>query len=168
MAEAGIKPVDQPLWRLWRSYCKLFPTATIVFTALTTPGAWSWLGSDVVTGLRRNASTQKAHDLLAAIPQAQFDAVSILAESNMKRQEQGFQVLVLFYITVPVTLLLGMGDIAPDILLTLFRKYSQMMVYTTIGFVAASLTYLASLWRSRQMVHVLNLIRAERGVASAD
>lgn len=58
------------------------------------------VGNDLISGLRRNPSTRRAFPLLRDAPGPMFDAVAALATVNLRRQEQGFQVLALFYISV--------------------------------------------------------------------
>ena len=152
------------MWPLWRSYKRLFSTWTIVLSTFATPGAWGWFGNDVVGPFRRNPSTNKAFALLSDTPPEVFNALSALAALNQRRQELGFQMLVLFYVTVPVTLFVSAGEIFPDE----FRRYLAVQGEVTLqlvgGLVLVTLIYLAALWRARQMVHVMDLIRIERGL----
>jgi hypothetical protein len=156
---------EHAVWPLWRRYKALFRTWTILISVFTTPGAWGWLGNDVVSGLRRNPSTHKAFSLLADVSQAQFNALSALATLNQRRQELGFQMLVVFYVTVPVTLFVSAGEIDPAALKAFVAGQGDTLWMLAAASIGATLIYLAALWRSRQMVQVLDLIRIERAVS---
>lgn len=154
--------VEEEVWTFWRTYKKLFRTWLLPLSTWTTPGAWGWLGNDVVSGLRANPSTKKAFVMLQPASASVFDALSALASLNLRRQEQGFQVLVLFYISVPLTIILAVGEFAPEAGLAFMRRQGEAALYLGVVLVGASLVYLAALWRARQMVHVLDLIRIAR------
>lgn len=153
---------EHQVWPLWRAYKRLFRTWMLPISTWTTPGAWGWLGNDVVSGLRANPSTRKAVALLQDVAAPEFDTLSALATLNLRRQEQGFQVLVLFYISVPLTLILAVGEFAPEAGLAFMRQERDVLLQLGVALVGATLFYLAALWRARQMVHVLDLIRIER------
>jgi hypothetical protein len=157
-------PLDHPVWPLWLSFKRHFPTLTLPVSTFTTPGAWGWFGNDVVSGLRRNPSTARAFALVAGASPDLFNALSALATLNQRRQELGFQMLAIFYVTVPVTLFVSAGEIAPDALLAFADSQRRTLIGLTATFILVTLVYLASLWRARQMVQVLDLIRLERGL----
>lgn len=155
---------EHPVWPLWRRYKRLFATWTLPFSVLTTPGAWGWLGNDVVSGLRRNRSTREAFVLLDGISSERFNALSALAALNQRRQEMGFQMLVAFYVTVPITLIAAAGEIDPRTLIDFVGRMGSRAWFLAIASIVTTLIYLLALWRARQMVHVLDLYRLEHGV----
>lgn len=159
------RPLDHPVWPLWLAYKRLFPTLGMLLSGATTPGSWGWFGNDVVSGLRRNPSTSKAFALVHDAPPDLFNALSALATLNQRRQELGFQMLAVFYVTVPVTLFVSAGEIAPEATLVFARNQADTLFGIVAALIATMLIYLASLWRARQMVQVLDLIRLERGVS---
>jgi hypothetical protein len=159
------RPLDHPVWPIWLAYKRLFRTASLPISGWTTPGSWGWLGNDIVSGLRRNPSTQKAFRLLEDVPPELFNALSALATLNQRRQEQGFQMLAVFYVTVPVTLFVSAGEIAPEATLAFARDQTSTLFGLVLVTIGVTLVYLGSLWRARQMVQVLDLIRLERGVS---
>jgi len=158
---AGV--AEHEVWTLWRAYKRLFSTWSLPISTFFTPGAWGWLGNDVVSGLRKNGSTRKAFELLSPLSDEQFDKLSALVSVNLRRQEQGFQVLAVFYISVPLTFALFVGEIAPGEVLAFIRDEPQATWQLVISLAAVTLLYLAALWRARQMMHVLDLARIERG-----
>lgn len=155
---------EHPVWPLWRGYKRLFPTWTLPLSTWSTPGSWGWLGNDLLSGLRKNPSTRKAFALLAETPNDVFNGLSALAAMNLRRQEQGFQLLLAVYITIPVTLLIALGEIDGERFWRLVQADEGMIVRLGFFLIALTLFYLAALWRARQMVHVLDLIRIERGL----
>lgn len=162
-ATAAVKAGEHEVWALWRAYKRLFRTLTLPLSTLFTPGAWGWLGNDVVSGLRKNPSTKRALDLLAPLPDPLFDKLSALASVNLRRQEQGFQVLAIFYVSVPLTAALLFGEIAPGEVLSLLRDETRAVLQLVVMLGGATVLYMAALWRARQMVHVIDLARIERG-----
>jgi hypothetical protein len=153
--------LTSPVWPLWRSVYSLFPVWGWL-TGLGTPGAWSAFGIDYVTGLRRNRSTQKTFDLLAGRADGEFEAVVALAELNARRQKQMFTTIAVAYVTIPLTLVATGAEVFPDAVQAFVRSEPvavlQIVALSTLG----ALYYFASHWRARQIVEVLDLVRAER------
>lgn len=162
---AAQKLTEHAAWPVWRRLRSLFPAWTLLWTSFTTPGAWGWFGNDVLTGFRKNPSTDKAFQLLARTPPQIFDSVSALASLNLRRQELGFQVIIVFYVTIPVTAFIGAGEIAPERLIPFVERNADFLRTIFFALVASTLYYLMCLWRARQMVQVVDLVRIERGIA---
>lgn len=160
------RPLNHAVWPLWMAYKRLFRTMTLPVSVWATPGAWGWFGNDVVSGLRRNPSTARAFALLDSASPELFNTLSALATLNQRRQELGFQMLAIFYVTVPVTAFVSAGEIAPEALIAFVRDRQESLITFVSLLVLTTLVYLASLWRARQMVQVLDLIRLERGVST--
>lgn len=153
--------LDHPVWRLWWALKREFGLWNAPVSWLGTPGTWTYFGDDFVTGLRLNDSTSRAFALLDAAPD-QFDAVSALAQLNLKRHEQMFQFVVLLYVSVPVTLVLGLAEVMPEGLVALAMKNQFMAWYLVCILTVGALIYLVGLWRARQLTGVLELWRIER------
>lgn len=137
----------------------------LIPSSFVTPGAWGYFGVDFVTGFRANPSTHKSFEALADIDRPTFDALSALANLNVRRQEQMLKAVVIGYLTIPVTVLAVVAEVAGDSLVVFARDHLQTVI--TIGAMAAlgPLGYFLSTWRSHQIVGVLELIRIERGQA---
>jgi hypothetical protein len=157
-------PLSHPAWPLWLAYKRHFRSLTLISDSFTTPGAMSWFGNDLVSGLRRNPSTRKAFELFADVPPATFNAVSAIATLNQRRQELGFQMLLALYITVPVTIFVSAGEVFPDEFARVMARYGGQVIQFVGALILTVLGYLMSLWRARQMVQVLDLIRIERAL----
>ncbi|MBC6980812.1 hypothetical protein [Caulobacter sp. 17J80-11] len=140
----------------------MFSTASLVPSALVTPGSWGYAGIDFVSGLRRNASTHKTFALLEDVSDADFEALTALAALNARRQDQMFRVVALGYVTIPITLVATWAEIAPEGVAELLRQNTQLAWWTVFIFTFGVLGYFASWWRSRQIVSVLDLVRIER------
>lgn len=150
-----------PVWALWWSLKREFALWTAPIDWLGTPGSWTYFGNDFVSGLRRNPSTAKAFALMDAAP-GQFDAVRALAALNVRRHEQMFHFVAMLYVTIPVTVVLGLAEISPDGVLAHFQKNSGMALYLAGVLTVGAGVYLIGLWRARQLVSVLDLWRLER------
>jgi hypothetical protein len=157
-------PLSHPAWPLWLAYKRRFRSLTLISDSFTTPGAMSWFGNDLVSGLRRNPSTREAFELFDGVPVDTFNAVSALATLNQRRQELGFQMLLALYITVPVTIFVSAGEVFPDEFARAMERYGALAFQVLFALILTVVGYLMSLWRARQMVQVLDLIRIERGL----
>lgn len=157
--------LDSPVWPLWRSVQSLFPVWGWL-TGIGTPGAWSAVGIDYVTGLRRNRSTHKVFALLEGRGEAEFEAVVALAELNARRQRQMFTTVAVAYVTIPLTLVATGAEVFPEAVETFVRAQTvavlQIVGLATMG----ALYYFASHWRARQITEVLDLVRIERLAAA--
>ena len=130
-----------------------------------TPGAWGYLGVDFISGFRRNRSTREAFALLEGVDDRTFDAVSAMANLNARRQEQMLRAVIIAYLTVPVTIVAILAEVAGDSLVAFIRDNLQIAAPVIAGVTLAPVSYFTSHWRSRQIVSVLDLIRIERGQA---
>ena len=150
-----------PVWDLWWGLKKEFSLWSAPASWLGTPGSWSYFGNDFVTGLRRNRSTERAFALLDAAPD-QFEGAVALAALNARRHEQMFHVVALGYISIPVTILLGLAEVMPESLIEQFHAH-QVFVWQMVGALTFGISvYMIGLWRARQLVSVLELWRLER------
>jgi len=121
------------------------------------------MGVDFISGFRRNRSTRQAFELLEGIDDGVFDAVSALANLNARRQDQMLRAVVVAYLTVPISIVAILAELAGDSLVSYVRDHLQMSIQFGVGATLAPLSYYLSHWRSRQIVSVLDLIRIERG-----
>ena len=152
-------------WRLWGALKARFPAWSLIPSSFYTPGAFGYLGVDFISGFRRNPSTIAAFEILDGADEATFDAVSALAALNARRQDQMFRAVVIGYLTVPISVLALLAELAGDSMISFARQYADLIIPLAVGFAAAPLSYGMSSWRSRQILGVLDLIRIERGQA---
>ena len=152
-------------WRLWTDLHAQFPAWSLIPSSFYTPGAWGYLGVDFISGFRRNPSTIAAFKILEGADDATFDAVAALAALNTRRQEQMFRAVVIGYLTVPVSILALLAEVAGDSVMSFARDHAGLIIPILVGSASAPLSYGMSYWRSRQIIGVLDLIRIERGQA---
>lgn len=153
------------LWALWRRLKSFFPVWSLLPSSVWTPGAWGYAGVDFLSGFRRNPSTIKAFALLDGVDEATFDALSALANLNVRRQDQILRAVIIGYLTVPLSILALLAEVAGDSVMGFVRDHQHSVIVVVITVTLAPLMYLMSHWRSRQIVGVLDLIRIERGQA---
>jgi len=157
-------PSAEP-WALWRELTGYFPAWSLIPSAFHTPGAWGYLGVDFLSGFRQNRSTKQAFALLDDVDEATFDALSALASLNARRQDQMLRAVIIGYLTVPLSVLAVMAELAGDSVMTFARAHIELLIPVVAGVTLGPLSYFMSHWRSRQIVGVLDLIRIERGQA---
>lgn len=162
---AAERPHRERLWELWRALKKPFGVWSLIPSGFVTPGAWGYVGVDFLTGFRANRSTQDSFDLLADVDGPTFDALSALANLNVRRQEQMLNAVVIAYLTVPISVLAIVAEVAGDSLVSFARDNLQHVVAIGAGLTLGPLAYYLSTWRAHQIVGVLDLIRIERGQA---
>ena len=153
------------LWGLWGALKGYFPAWSLIPSSFYTPGAWGYLGVDFLSGFRQNRSTKQAFALLEDVDEATFDALSALANLNARRQDQMLRAVIIGYLTVPLSVLAVMAELAGDSVMTFARTHISLIVPIVVGTTMGPLSYFMSHWRSRQIVGVLDLIRIERGQA---
>ena len=121
------------------------------------------MGVDFISGFRANKNTHQTFEIMADADDATFDAVSALANLNARRQEQMMRAVIIGYLTIPVSILALLAEVAGDSLVAYVRANLDVVVPLVSGLTMAPLMYFNSHWRSRQIVGVLDLIRIERG-----
>lgn len=154
------------LWDLWRQLKRYFPAWSLFPSGFYTPGAWGYMGVDFISGFRRNRSTHQAFDLLKDLDAARFDALYALASLNARRQDHMLKAVVIGYLTLPLSILAVLADVAGDSLTTFLREHSTVTLQMVITAGLAPLCFLMSQWRSRQIIGVLDMIRIERELAA--
>ncbi|MFN7110881.1 MAG: hypothetical protein ACK4M2_04525 [Brevundimonas sp.] len=162
----GVEEGPAPLWALWRRLKALFPVWSLIPSSFYTPGAWGYTGVDFVSGFRRNPSTLKTFDLLDGVDDAGFEALYALANLNARRQDQILRFVIVGYLTVPLSILALLAELAGDSLLSFMRAHMWEVIGLLVAVGLGPITYMMSQWRSRQIIGVLDLVRIERGQTS--
>ena len=100
---------------------------------------------------------------MADADDALFDGVSALANLNARRQEQMLRIVVIAYLTIPVSVLALVAEVAGGSLMAYVQANLDFVIRSGATLVLGPLMYVMSHWRARQIVGVLDLIRIERG-----
>jgi hypothetical protein len=151
------------VWVFWNSLKKLFPVWSLIPSSFHTPGAWGYLGVDFVSGFRKNRSTILAFELLKEVDGPLFDALSALASLNERRQDQMLRAVIIGYLTIPLSIMAVLAELAGASVMTFIGAHSGLVVQFAVAATLAPVLYFMSHWRSRQIIGVLDLIRIERG-----
>lgn len=154
--------MDTTSWDVWRRLVRRFSLARMPLEGMISPGAWGFFGSDVVSGLRRNRSTEAALSMLERLDARAFEEVVVMADVNQRRQDAAFRVTALMFV---------IGPVIGGILLDLFAPATMGMVRRSDGwtlpalvlFAVLVLLRLAGLWRARQLAAVLEIARIVQG-----
>lgn len=161
---AADHPTPEHLWGLWRKLRSYFPMWSMAVSSIASPGAMSMLGNDFISGLNRNPNTGQVRALLAGETPGTLDALSDLAELNARRQEQVFNAAFILYITLPLALGAAWSDVAPAALQAWIAQDLDFAL-TMLAIISIAIAiYWLGLWRAKQIVSVLALIRIERGM----
>ena len=160
----GLADQEQRVWTLWRSLKRLFPVWSLASSSFHTPGSLQTIGgNDFVSGLRRNRNSHQTFAVLDGASGEEFDALSALANINLRRQTRLLRAIVIMYITVPLSLVATAGEIAPDMVTAWLRENQRFAWTLFFGSTVAALWYIAGWWRACQMVDVIDLFRLARG-----
>lgn len=83
----------------------------------------------------------------------------------MRRHEQLLKAVVIAYLTVPITVLAVIAEVAGDSVLSFARAQAPFVIAAATGMTFGTVSYYLGTWRANQIVGVLDLIRIERGQA---
>lgn len=155
--------LQHPAWALWKRVYKLFPGWTLWIDAFTTPGAWTLIGVDLLSGLRRNPSTRKTFELLKEAPPELFEAVVAMAAVNARRHDLLFKAVLVTYITVPLAIVTTTAQITPAGVESWLQEHWRLALQLFVACTAGVIGYFWSQWRAHQIMAVLDLVRIERG-----
>lgn len=155
--------MDAGVWPTWRSLTKLFSSWSFLPSGLTTPGAWTSVGNDFLSGFRRNWSTRKAFVLTESLSDTELASLADMAALNLRRQEAILRIVVVSYATVPLTLITIAAQLSSSGLVEFIREHFTAVAQVMGVLLIVVLIYAVGTWRARQMVSVLELIRIERG-----
>ena len=102
---------------------------------------------------------------MADVTDQDLDRLADLARVNAQRHDSMWRMLVMFYVSVPATLLLALLQVFPDAVLAAIREGS-FLLWTPVGVLLVSmLYYFGAQWRARQVVALLEIARLERAQA---
>lgn len=161
--EAGsAAALSDPLWPLWRQVAGQFTLVRMLTSGLGSRAGWGLHTVDFVSSLRRTPMARGAFALLDGVPAAELARLAELAEVNSRRNEALWRVIVVLYVTVPVTGLLVGLQAAPELVLRVIAEGSTLLWAVFLSMGLSMIYYLATLWRARQITAVLELVRLER------
>lgn len=155
---------DDPLWPLWRAVAAEFRAGRVLRHVFTSRAGWGFYGLDIVSAFRTSPMTRRSLALMVEVPDKLLNRLAALASLNARRNEAMWRMAAMFYVTVPVTLILAGLQGAPEFVRTILSDSGP-----ALGLAAAAMTiwllyYFFSLWRARQVEAVVELARIERGL----
>ncbi|WP_282008258.1 hypothetical protein [Brevundimonas aveniformis] len=154
------------LWATWRGLTGEFGMWRLLGHISRSPGGYSLYGIDLVSTLRETPMARGAFKRLAEVPDETLVHLAELAAVNHSRHQSMWRLAVLFYVSVPVTLVLaglqGAPDFIGEVLVTAGWGLAAVVGLLTVWI----LVYFAHQWRSQLIVAVLELIRIERAVVA--
>lgn len=153
-----------PLWPIWRRLTAEFLTGRLFWHLSTSLSGMGIYGADVVSTLRRTPMAQGGMAVLADVPDDLLLRLGDLATLNTKRNESLWRLAALFYVSVPVTLLLAGLENAPEIVKQVLAKSWGVLSVAAVLMTIWLLFYFTNQWRARQIEAVVELARIERGL----
>lgn len=166
-AAAGPQAVaEDPLWPLWRGLISDFRVGRMVWRMLTTMSGWGLYRLDVASSLKSMPASRDALERLRPVPLPLLDRLAELAEINALRNEALWRMYALFYITVPVTVVLAIIQVAPALMRQFvddfLPTYGLLTAAATVAMGLQMIAYFGTLWRARQIEAVIGLARLEK------
>jgi hypothetical protein len=158
-------PSPDALWATWRSLTQTFKTSRLIWHLCTSRAGMGVYGVDVLTGLRAMKATRLAMSELEDAPDALLQGLGELAALNARRNEALWRMAALFYVSVPVTLLLAGLEGAPDLVKQMLQDTAPALIVGGGMMTLWLLYYFANQWRARQIEAVIELVRIERAAA---
>ena len=155
-------PASDPLWPLWRQLTREFGTLRLLASAFTSGAIWGVYGIDLASGLRRSPMARRAFETVAGASDHDLDRLIELGRVNAGRHEAMWRMAVMFYISVPATVLLALVQMAPGAVAAAFFEGSVVLWGLIALLLVWMLCYFAVQWRARQIVAVLEMVRLER------
>ena len=156
--------VDE-VWALWRKLAGAFGPWRTLRAAVMTKASFGFYGVDFVSSLRRTPMVRLAADILKNAPDAALEPLAEIAEVNAQRNDAMWRIAVIFYVSVPLTLVLTAMEALPDFARIFFRE-SPASMWIAAGLLTLFLLYyVLTQWRGRQIVAALRLLMIERRLA---
>ena len=165
----SVTPVEtDPLWTTWRTLVAEFGIGRLYRHLSNSLSGMGIYGADVVSTLRKTPMAQGGMTVLAEVSDDLLLRLGELAALNAKRNEALWRMAALFYVSVPVTLLLAGLEGAPDIVKTVLSSSWVIVVGGAVMMTLWLLYYFTTQWRARQIEAVIELARIERGLSQGD
>ena len=154
-----------PLWPVWRRLVQEFGTRRLFTHLSTSKSGMGFYGADVISTLRATPMAQAGLAVLADVSDDLLLRLGDLATLNAKRNESMWRLAALFYVSVPLTLVLTGLEGAPEIVKEMLAQ-SWLIFMICGGMITLWLLYyFGNQWRARQIEAVIELARIERGLA---
>lgn len=162
MSETVIE--EDPLWPVWRRLVQEFGTRRLFLHLSTSKSGMGFYGADVISTLRATPMAEAGLAVLADVSDDLLLRLGDLAVLNAKRNESMWRLAALFYVSVPLTLVLTGLEGAPEIVKDMLAR--SWGVFAVCGGLITLwlLYYFGNQWRARQIEAVIELARIERGL----
>lgn len=153
-----------PLWPVWKRLVGEFRTRRLFKHLSMSRSGMGFYGADVISTLRATPMAQGGLAVLADVPDDLLLRLGDLAVLNAKRNESMWRLAALFYVSVPLTLVLTGLEGAPEIVKDILAQ-SWGVILVGGGLITLWLLYyFGNQWRARQIEAVVELARIERGI----
>lgn len=155
---------DDPLWPLWRALAAEFRAGRVLRHVFTSRAGWGFYGLDIVSTFRASPMARRSLAMMVEVPDDLLRRLLAVASLNARRNEAMWRMAAMFYVTVPVTLVLAGLQGAPEFVRSIISDTGPGLGLAVAAMTIWLLYYFFSLWRARQVEAVVELARIERGL----
>lgn len=149
---------------VWRKLTRAF--ASWKFFPINPRDFWiasSRMGNDFISRSRKLTYWEKGEAIIAEVSDFNLQRLKVWAEINRRQSENFFRVMLVIYITIPITAALVLGQLYPNewaaFGVSLRGLATMFGIYTF-----ALLVLFAGHWKAREIDDFLQLALAERGI----
>lgn len=125
--------------------------------------SWLFMGVDLIKPILISGLLNKARDIIDPLSDEDFDMLLSLAELNGERQDRAARVIIIQFVSVPLTLFLAWSayDLASLKSWVSDQSLTEILMLAAI-FLGTAALFMASSWQARRLLHVLKLIALAR------
>jgi hypothetical protein len=156
------------VWAVWRRLTRALPMWQMPLDFFLSPSMWTLFGLDLVSGLRRNASTRRIFAELAPLSPADLRRVNAIAQMNHRRHEAISRWMAVAFLTLPASAALVLSELSPRTLAEVAGERGPGAWYLLLTYAGGVVAlYLLAAWRARQLTTVVEMVFIERGLSLA-
>tara|TARA_R110000868_G_scaffold2321_1_gene17160 strand:+ start:22731 stop:23264 length:534 start_codon:yes stop_codon:yes gene_type:complete len=161
-APTGLIRTDPVVLAVWTRLTSVFATWRAIALASFTGRALRLFSNDQLTPLTRAVHWKIGLGLLGGLDDVQIDFLHVYADLNAQRIERIFRFSALVLITVPVSAVIAINELQPDIWLeTGFGQLESLAVVIGCWMLLAGVQ-MAAAWRARDLADLLVFEQARR------
>jgi len=161
------RPVETiPVSETWMRLCRSF--ASWKFLPLHPRDLWiatTRMGNDFISNSRKLTHWRRAEHIIAEVSDHDLQRLKVWAEINRRQSENFFRVMLVIYITIPITAALVLGQLYPTEWAEIGISLNEVALIFSIYSVILLILFVGH-WKAREMDDFLQLSLAERGIFS--
>ncbi len=120
-------------------------------------------GNNFISQSRELTYWKRAEKIVADVTNHDLQRLKVWAEINRRQSENFFRVMLVMYITIPITAALVLGQLYPAEWASLDINLEELILMFAV-YTFVLMVFFAGHWKAREMDDFLQLALAERGV----